>query len=334
MLRFLLAVLVLLVVLPVQADDFALGYGEALPHFSVALADGSEWSSAEAAGATVVQVVALDSPVSQQMLAATQYLWEATRENPVRLVVIVRGADRERVQALARERALTFPMAPDPDRSRAAWFAPEGHGVPRTIIAGPDGRIAYLRKGWRVGREAEFVRVSQALASGRVIPRFADTRRRQMPDEPELVGKPAPKVHVETWINAPPDSTEGKFVLYEFWATWCGPCLQVMPGLARLAEKHQDRLVLLSVSDEPVSDVTAFVRDEKYTHPIGTEPQGRSRFELGIYGIPFAFLVNPAGEVIWQGHPAELILNPAMLPTLLGMEAEESATPQADGPHP
>ncbi|MBX3729590.1 MAG: redoxin domain-containing protein [Candidatus Sumerlaeia bacterium] len=334
MLRFLLAALVLLVVLPVHGEDFALEYGEALPRFSVALADGSEWSSGEGSGSTVVQVVALDSPVSQQMLAATQYVWEATREDQVRMVVIVRGADRERVAALAREQRLTFPMAPDPDRSRAAWFAPEGRGVPRTIIAGPDGRIAYLHKGWRVGREAEFVRVSQALASGRVVPRFADTSRRRMPDEPELVGKPAPKVHVETWINQPPDSTEGKFVLYEFWATWCGPCLQVMPGLARLAEKHKDRLVLLSISDEPVSDVTAFVRDEKYTHPIGTDPQGRSRFELGIYGIPFAFLVNPAGEVIWQGHPALFLMDPTVLPVLLGASADESAAPDPAGTGP
>ena len=47
----------------------------------------------------------------------------------------------------------------------------------------------------------------------------------------------------------------GKWVIVNYWATWCGPCLKEIPELNRLASLHRDRLVVLGVNyDGPTGD--------------------------------------------------------------------------------
>lgn len=67
-------------------------------------------------------------------------------------------------------------------------------------------------------------------------------------------GQPAPGIHVGEWVfNAPSDpSTKRKFVVLEFWATWCAPCIKAVPHLNDLHAKFADRkdLYFISISDE------------------------------------------------------------------------------------
>ena len=51
-----------------------------------------------------------------------------------------------------------------------------------------------------------------------------------------FLNEKAPELTVETWISKKPD-TEGKFVIIDFWATWCLPCLFQLPEFEKLSEK-------------------------------------------------------------------------------------------------
>src|SRR6266481_6414230 len=65
-----------------------------------------------------------------------------------------------------------------------------------------------------------------------------------------FLNQKAPPLVVEKWLSKEPDR-KGKFVLIDFWATWCGPCRKAIPELNALHKKFADKLVVIGVSDEP-----------------------------------------------------------------------------------
>src|SRR5437764_15445804 len=66
----------------------------------------------------------------------------------------------------------------------------------------------------------------------------------------QLEGKPMPKLDVSGWVNGEvkPEDMKGKVVIVDFYATWCGPCMNAIPHNNELLKKHKDKgLIIVGV---------------------------------------------------------------------------------------
>ena len=125
-------------------------------------------------------------------------------------------------------------------------------------------------------------------------------------EEKRLWAKPflnqmAPELIVEKWLTPEP-KREGKFVLIDFWATWCPPCRKAIPELNALQKKFEDRLVVIGISDENEDKVKS-LKDPKMEYNVAIDTQARTKMALGVTGIPHVILVDPQGIVKWEGFP-------------------------------
>ena len=126
-------------------------------------------------------------------------------------------------------------------------------------------------------------------------------------------GEPAPEIALESIVPERPaaDATlhglAGKAVVLEFWATWCGPCVEAIPHLNDLATRFQDRpVVFLSVTDEERPAVEAFLKKRPMRGWIGFAKGDTLEKSYGVEGIPDTFLIDPGGKIAANLFPDQL----------------------------
>ncbi len=96
---------------------------------------------------------------------------------------------------------------------------------------------------------------------------------------------------------------QGKKVILNFWATWCGPCVGEMPAFQKLAEEYPDELVILAVNcGEDQATVEKFVQDNEYTFPVVVDEDGAVQSVFGeINSIPLTIIIDENGYIV-TGH--------------------------------
>lgn len=128
-----------------------------------------------------------------------------------------------------------------------------------------------------------------------------------VPKEPKklwarsVLWQEAPELVVENWLTDEPE-TKGKFLLIEFWATWCGPCRKAVPKLNELHKKFGDRLTVIGISDEKGNTVQKFA-EENIDYYVAVDTNAVMKKQLNVVGIPHVIIVEPGGYVIWEGFP-------------------------------
>ncbi|HMN40172.1 MAG TPA: TlpA disulfide reductase family protein [Phycisphaerales bacterium] len=119
----------------------------------------------------------------------------------------------------------------------------------------------------------------------------------------DMQGKPLPaKLGKEKYLGKAPDR-EGKIVVLDFWATWCGPCKVAMPHLDDLAKRYPRDVVVIGISDEPERTVSAFIKRAKHSYPQAVDEAATVKNSLGVQGIPHVAVISTDGVVRWQGNP-------------------------------
>jgi len=95
---------------------------------------------------------------------------------------------------------------------------------------------------------------------------------------------------------------QGKWVVLNFWATWCAPCRHEMPMLDRLeAELGGENFAVLPVATgrNPLPGITRFYEETALTNlPILRDPTQAMSRAMGVLGLPVTIILNPQGQEI------------------------------------
>lgn len=101
----------------------------------------------------------------------------------------------------------------------------------------------------------------------------------------------------------------GGWVLINFWATWCGPCVEEMAYLEQVARTRPIAVLGVNFHEEAVP-VQRFVDEHKITFPILMEMDSVTELVYGVRALPRTYLVGPDGmiarQIVGQINPADL----------------------------
>ncbi len=147
----------------------------------------------------------------------------------------------------------------------------------------------------------------------------ATNKARPKPAVTLKVGDSAPPLQASKWLQG--DEVKGfesgKTYVVEFWATWCGPCIVMMPHLAEMQAQYKEQGVTFigyTAQDPNNSEekVTEFVKKRgpklKYTFAYSGDRETYDAWmrAAGQGGIPCSFVVDKTGKVAFIGHPMYL----------------------------
>jgi thiol-disulfide isomerase/thioredoxin len=128
----------------------------------------------------------------------------------------------------------------------------------------------------------------------------------------DLEGNPAPEVQFKSADGQITrlSGFRGKPVFLEFWATWCGPCVELLPDLTKLyAETQNQGLVWISIdNDEDPADVAAYLSKKHLSMPWPNyhDEDGSLGKAFHRFGIPLGVLIDKDGKITFYRSGYEI----------------------------
>ena len=131
---------------------------------------------------------------------------------------------------------------------------------------------------------------------------LASSLAEQRQAQADIVGQPAARFEAKTIDGKPvrfPDDFKGKVVMLDFWATWCRPCLNELPGLTRVHNEFASKgFTVLGISldnEEGATSLPQFLKSKNITWPQicdGGIWQGGIVKQYGVHSIPSCWLID------------------------------------------
>ena len=99
---------------------------------------------------------------------------------------------------------------------------------------------------------------------------------------------------------------KGKYVLLNFWASWCAPCVAELPAIGKIYNSYRpDQLQVIGISSD--KDSVAFANAvEKYKmNWINIRDKESINHAYAVYALPYLFLIDPSGKIIYERQEEE-----------------------------
>lgn len=127
------------------------------------------------------------------------------------------------------------------------------------------------------------------------------------------VDYPAPDFTLTTLAGDTFDLSEaqGRPIVLNFWATWCGPCQRELPTLQAAAERYGDRVLIIGVDQgESPETVQSYVDQLGLTFPIPMDAEFAVSELYNVRGLPTTFFIDPQGVIrqMWLGEMNSITL--------------------------
>ncbi|MEO0800089.1 MAG: DsbE family thiol:disulfide interchange protein [Pseudomonadota bacterium] len=152
-----------------------------------------------------------------------------------------------------------------------------------------------------------------------------------------LIGQPAPDRELQPLPgltrNGQPvpsfrraDLTRGQVSVVNFWASWCGPCVDEHPLLIALAERTGAPVFGVNYKDPNNGGLKFLQRLGNPYTAVAVDPNGRAAIDWGVYGMPETFLVDGTGAIIYKhvGPITPAILEAKIIPAIQAARAAGS----------
>jgi thiol-disulfide isomerase/thioredoxin len=128
------------------------------------------------------------------------------------------------------------------------------------------------------------------------------------------VNQKSPEIFVTDWIrNTPKDKIlKDKYIVLEFWATWCGPCIEAVPHLNDLQAKfNRDDLYFISMTDEKIDRVERLLKKVNFKSIVVSDQTKKTHIAYGngvtgLEAYPFTVLIDKSNTIKWIGSPKQL----------------------------
>ena len=155
-----------------------------------------------------------------------------------------------------------------------------------------------------IGFAAAALALAPAALAQKDPAEWRDNRRPELREQwTKIEGKAAPNLEkLEGWLGTEARSwkdLEGKVVLLDYWATWCGPCVAGIPHLIEMHEKYGEKgLVILAVhSRSGYEKMPEFVSERQLPYACVADPTGEVGTALGVKFLPSYFVIDRSGKV-------------------------------------
>ena len=119
-------------------------------------------------------------------------------------------------------------------------------------------------------------------------------------------------------VEVPLANWQGKWVVLNFWATWCAPCRKEMPSLLRLQQAMPDIAVLpVATGRNAVEGIQRFYEEAGVQAlPILRDPKSDFARPMAVMGLPVTVILNPEGQEVarligdaeWDSESAKAVI--------------------------